>query len=91
MELIETITKRDLPKEFHATYNTKGMHNIQHNYFETTPEGYTKWLSKNEFQPTTLAMHAMLFFMPRTFKKQSVKYMTNFKNFVEHGISVADA
>lgn len=91
MELIETITKRDFPREFHANYNTKGMLNIQQNYFESTTEGRTKWISKNEFQPTTFAMNAMLFFMPRAFKKQTVKYMTNFKNFVEHGTSVTNA
>ena len=48
MELIETITKQDFPNEFHATYTTKGVRNIQQNYFETTPEGHTKWISKNE-------------------------------------------
>lgn len=91
MELIETITKRNFPDEFHATYNTKGMHNIQQNYFESTVEGYTKWTSKNEFQPTTFAMNAMLFLMPRAFKKQTLKFMTNFKNFVENEISVTNA
>ena len=33
MELIETITKQDFPNEFHATYTTKGVRNIQQNYF----------------------------------------------------------
>ena len=91
MELIETITKQDFPNEFHATYTTKGVRNIQQNYFETTPEGHTKWISKNEFQPTTFMMNAMLFLMPRAFKKQTKKYMDNFKNFAEKGISVSDA
>lgn len=91
MELIETITKRNFPNEFHATFNTKGMHNIQQNYFESTDIGHTKWVSKNEFQPTTFAMSAMLFLMPRAFKKQTKKFMNNFKNFVENGTSVANA
>lgn len=88
MELIETITKSNFPSEFHATYNTKGIHNIQQNFFEAINEGQTKWISKNEFQPTTFAMHAMLFLMPRAFKKQTKKYMMNFKNFAEKGISI---
>lgn len=74
-----------------TTYNTKGIHNIQQNFFESITEEETKWISKNEFQPTTFAMHAMLFFMPRAFKKQTEKSMNNFKNFVENGKSVANA
>lgn len=91
MELIETITKQDFPNEFHATYTTKGVRNIQQNYFESTPEGHTKWISKNEFQPTNFMMNAMLFLMPGAFKKQTKKYMTNFKNFAEKGTSVSNA
>ncbi len=91
MELIETITKQDFPNEFHATYTTKGVRNIQQNYFEGTPEGHTKWISKNEFQPTNFMMNAMLFLMPGAFKKQTKKYMTNFKNFAEKGTSVSNA
>ncbi|MBO3117832.1 SRPBCC family protein [Winogradskyella sp. DF17] len=90
MELIETITKRSFPNEFHATYNTKGMHNIQQNYFDSIGENQTKWISKSEFQPTTFFMRAMLFLMPSAFKKQSAQYMLNFKNFVEQGLSVCD-
>lgn len=91
MELIETITKQNFPNEFHATYNTKGIRNIQQNYFESTTDGHTKWVCKNEFQPTNFAMNAMLFLMPRAFKKQTKTYMTNFKNFAENGTSVANA
>lgn len=91
MELIETITKRNFPREFHVNYNTKGMLNIQQNFFESIDDERTRWISKNEFQPTTFAMNAMLFFMPKAFKKQTERYMTNFKNFVEHGTSVTHA
>ncbi len=91
MELIETITKQNFPSEFHATYTTKGMRNIQQNYFESIEENHTRWICKNEFQPTNFVMNAMLFLMPRAFKKQTKTYMTNFKNFVENGTSVANA
>lgn len=90
LTLIETITKRNLPNEFHGTYTTKGMHNIQENYFEETPEGHTKWISNCEFIPSGFVMKAMVFLMPGAFKKQSKQYMIDFKNFVEKGISVAD-
>ncbi|WP_347922304.1 SRPBCC family protein [Pontimicrobium sp. SW4] len=90
LSLIETITKRNFPKEFHATYSTKGMYNIQENFFEETPEGLTKWESKCEFQPSGFMMKVMVFLMPGAFKKQSKKYMIDFKNFVEKGTSVAE-
>jgi carbon monoxide dehydrogenase subunit G len=90
MELVETITKRNFPDEFHATYNTKGMHNIQQNFFKETAEGHTRWISESEFLPTNFVMRIMSFLMPRAFKKQSLRYLTDFKNFAEHGTSVAE-
>lgn len=91
MELIETITKQDFPYEFHATYSTKGMNNLQLNYFEALTEEKTKWVCISEFQPTSFFMRAMLFLMPRSFKKQTAQFMLNFKNFVEKGTSVCDS
>lgn len=91
MQIIETITKRNFPNEFHANYTTKSMHNVQQNYFEKTSEGFTKWTSKSEYVPLNFSMRLMLFFMPRTFKNQSQKYMQDFKNFAENGISVTNA
>lgn len=88
--LVETITKCNFPEEFHGTYSMKRMHNIQENYFEETPEGNTIWVSKCEFQPAGFMMKAMAVLMPGAFKKQSKKYMIDFKNFVEQGISVAN-
>jgi len=91
MEITETITKSDFPNEFCATYSAKGMNNIQKNYFSKTTEGHTKWTSINEFIPLSFSMRVMLFLMPRAFKKQSLKYMQDFKNFAENGTSVANA
>jgi hypothetical protein len=91
MELIETVTHRKLPHEFHGTYDTKGIQTIQENYFEQTPEGHTKWISKSEFIPLGFIMRAMIILMPGAFKKQSMLYMKDFKNFVEKGISVTNA
>ncbi|WP_296313307.1 SRPBCC family protein [Winogradskyella sp. UBA3174] len=91
IELKETITKRNLPHELHATYNTKGMYNIQQNYFRTTNEGSTEWVAEYEYLPTNFFMRMMTIAMPGIFKKESLKYMVNFKNFVEKGVSVANA
>jgi len=88
IELTETITYCKLPYEFHASYDTDGLHNLQENYFEETPEGFTKWISKNEFIPTSFTLRMMTLFMPKAFKKQSMIYLKAFKRFAEKGISV---
>ena len=90
MQMVETITKRDFPKEFHATYETKGMHTVQQNFFEETSEGQTKWTSNSEFITSGFGMKLMAFLMPGAFKKQSNQYLEDFKNFAEKGISVSE-
>ncbi len=89
IEMVETIIKKDLPEEFHLTYDTKGVHNIQKNYF-SEEDGKTRWISESEFQFSSLGMKLMGFLMPGAFKKQSMKYAIDFKNFAEKGISVLD-
>ena len=91
MELIESITKNNFPDEFNATYTTKGMNNIQENVFEETADGKTKWTSICEFIPASFMMRVMATLMPGAFKKQSKKYMEDFKNFAEQGTSVTNA
>ena len=89
MVLVETVIKRNLPHEFHATYDAKNVHNIQKNYFESIDENSTKWISETEFQFQGFMMKTMGFLMPGAFKKQSIKYMKDFKAFAEDGTSVA--
>ncbi|NNL33256.1 MAG: SRPBCC family protein [Flavobacteriaceae bacterium] len=89
LDLIETITNRNFPDQFDATYETKGMHNLQYNRFESTPEGHTKWISECEFIPSSFMLRLMTKLMPGAFKKQSKKYLQDFKNFAEKGESVA--
>jgi len=91
MEVIETITKRKFPHEFHANYTSKTIHNVQQNYFEKTNDGFTKWISESEFLPLNLVMRIILVLMPSMFKKQTLKYMQDFKNFAENGTSVTNA
>ena len=69
----------------------KGIHNTQENYFKSTDEGYTKWTSVSDFMPLNFTMRIMTYLMPKAFKKQSLKYMKDFKNFVEKGVSVSNA
>ena len=88
--MVETILKQNFPDELHTTYDTEGVVNIQHNFFEDK-EGKTIWKSDNEFKFSGLGMKLMGFLMPGAFKKQSMKYLEDFKSFAENGTSVLDS
>lgn len=88
MEIIETVTKQEFPNELHVTYTTKGVRNVQENYFKAIENNTTKWISVIDCQPTSFKISLMLFLMPSAFKKQTETYMINFKKFVEEGISI---
>lgn len=81
VEMIETIARKNLPEEFSGTYEAKGVFNIIENKFIDNGDS-TKWITTNEFQFKGF-MKLMAFFMPGMFKKQSFKYMKDFKKFAE--------
>ena len=83
IEMIETITKRDLPNEFSGTYEAKGVWNLNKNYFIELDVNRTKWKSEVEFKFTGF-MKLIAFLVPGSFKKQSMKYLTDFKEFAEN-------
>jgi len=91
MVLVETIITKNLPHELQLTYDTKGVHNIQKNYFKEVNGNSTQWVSESEFQFSSVMMKVMAFLMPGAFKKQSRKYAEDFKAFAEKGISVANS
>ena len=82
IEMIETITTRNLPDEFSGTYEAKGVFNILKVTFVKVSDTKTKYITEEEFQFKGF-MKLMAFLMPGAFKKQSLKYMTAFKNFAE--------
>lgn len=82
IEMIETINVRNLPDEFTGTYEVEGVYNIVKNKFIKISENETKYISENEFQFKGF-MKLIAFFMPGAFKKQSVKYLNDFKKFAE--------
>lgn len=83
IEMIETITVRDLPTEFSGTYEANGVFNIQKNKFISIADNQTKHVTENEFQFKGVMMKLMGFLMPGAFKKQSYKYLKAFKTFAE--------
>lgn len=82
VEMIETIIVNELPKEFSATYEAKGVWNEMKNHFETISENSTRWHSHSHFKFSGF-MKLMGFFMPGAFKKQSQKSLDLFKSFAE--------
>ena len=90
MKLTESVTHRENNASIHFNFDTKVMHNIQRNSFETIDKTTTKWICKNEFFPRSLSARIMLLLLPKTFKKQTQKYLTNFKNYVENGTSITN-
>ena len=90
LEMVETVERNNFPNEFHATYDAKNVHNIQKNFFSKTSDGKTLWRSESEFHMSGFMLKTMATLMPGMFKKQSYKYMQDFKNFAENGTSVAN-
>ena len=83
VSLLETITANNLPNEFSATYECKGVWNLVENHFTETPEGHTQWVSDSAFKFTGM-MRIMSWFMPTSmFKKQSFQMLEDFKAFAE--------
>lgn len=82
IEMIETILERDLPKIFRAKYETRGVENWVSIRFERIHDGVTRYVSENEFRCKGW-VKLLAWLMPGAFKKQSLKYLSDFKKFVE--------
>ena len=79
--MIETITERNLPNTFSATYETKGVWNQVSNHF-VEQDGKTLWTINTVFKCTGI-LRIMAWLMPGMFKKQTTADMLNFKAFAE--------
>ena len=89
IEMIETITARDLPEVFSGTYEAKGVVNHVENRFAEDGPDATLWTTRNTFHCTGI-MRLFTWLMPGSFKKQTQVYLEHFKAFAETGASVAD-
>ncbi|NNC83684.1 MAG: SRPBCC family protein [Flavobacteriales bacterium] len=84
MELHETIVKNDLPDEFIGEYVHEKMSNRLTTRFTDLGDGRTAYWSEvhyTELHGFMVQMMARLF--PGVFKKQVMKWILNFKKFVE--------
>lgn len=83
MEMIETVTVRNLPDEFSGTYEVKNVLNKIRNLFIEVDENTTRYVTENEFYFSGF-MKIIGWLFPSAFKKQSQQYLEDFKHFVEN-------
>jgi hypothetical protein len=83
VEMTETITERNLPDVFAGTYEAPNVWNHVQNKFIDNGNGTTTWETVNEFKFSGFMMKTIGFLMPGAFKKQSQKYLDDFKAFAE--------
>ena len=81
-DMIETISRRAFPREFHTTYTAKGVYNEMYNYFTESIPGKTDWklVSVYKFK---WSMRIMALFMGSAFKNETLLSMERFKAFCE--------
>lgn len=82
LEMIESITKRNLPDEFHGIYQARGVYNEMYNYFSETDSGNTVWQTVSVFRFRGL-MALMSPFMKAAFTNNTLLNMERFKSFAE--------
>lgn len=82
VEMVETVTVRNLPHEFSGTYEANGVFNVVKNYFKAIDENTTRYSTEQEFQFKGF-MKIIGWLFPGAFKKQSMKYLQDFKKFCE--------
>ena len=80
--MIEAITRRNFPDEFHGIYKARGVTNEIYNYFIEIEEDKTTWRTLSVFRFRGL-MALMVPFMTTAFTKNTLLNMERFKAFAE--------
>jgi len=83
VEMIETVELKNLPDEFSATYEAKGIFNRQWNSFRPAGPGRTRWIIETEFRFDSWGMNVFAWLLPGAFRNQTYQYMELFKAFAE--------
>jgi hypothetical protein len=82
IEMIETVTSRNLPEEYSTGYQTKEVKNLVVNRFEELEGGFTRWITENEFKFSGWMAFLAIFLRP-AFRRQILDDMERFKAFAE--------
>ena len=81
LEMVETILESNLPERMVTAYAAKGVNNIIFTKMEAQGDK-TNYIAEQEFKFKGM-MKLMGWLMPGAFKKQSLKYLEDFKKFAE--------
>ncbi len=84
LEMVETVVENRGPEFFSATYEAKNVWNIVSNTFTEVGDSQTHWVCETEFRCKGF-MKLMMWITPGMFRKQTKKFMENFKRFAETG------
>ncbi len=84
MVMTETIIVRELPDRFAGTYTMDGVWNMVDNRFTAVSADQTRWDAEVEFKFTNPMLTLMGWVIPGMFKKQTQKFMVQFKDFAEN-------
>ena len=83
-DLIETILVNNRPHEFTGQYVHTHMENNMENLFTAVDENTTKWVANIDYYKLNgIMIKVMVFIMPGMFKKQTQKWLNQFKTFAE--------
>ncbi|NOU60743.1 SRPBCC family protein [Marinifilum caeruleilacunae] len=82
IEMLETVISLNLPDEFIASYEAKGVYNLAKISFLPMGDNKTKYVTEQEFQLKGF-MKVVGLIMPGAFKKQTASYLKMFKDFAE--------
>ncbi len=88
IELIQTITKRNLPDELNGTYEWDGGKNTVENRFIELGPDRTKWVSTSSYDCTGFMMKLMMFVFGSKFREHNMTILRNFKAYCEEGRDV---
>ena len=84
MDLEETILVSDFPNEFTGEYVHFQMTNTMRNIFTEIDENTTRWTANIAYtQFNSLSIRVIIKLFPKMFKKQSQKWLDQFKVFAE--------
>lgn len=82
LEMKETVEENRLPKRFVCTYETDKVWNRVENDFEEISPDKTRWIFTSEFRCRGF-LKILAILIPGMFRKQSLKYMKQFKDYAE--------
>ncbi len=84
IDLLETIKVNNLPEEFTALYEAQTMVNTMTNRFVELEDGRTRYDAFVEYtQFNGFMPKVMAFLMPGVFRKQTLKWLFQFRDFAE--------